>query len=160
MPIAFKAPLTSAGANATFVDKTIDDAKKGVLALYKNLPNDVDAIEDIQDYVNEIASTVGITGEGDPNQEVYSSHNYVTSGDNRKVAIGKLDAQAKVNEINILANLDRINVLRTRVDVPNNAFYFGDSMTDGTWRMIQIGTELKIQRRIAGVWTTRDTFAP
>ena len=47
--------------------------------------------------------------ENDPNAKVYASTNYIANGDSRKVAIEKLDAQAKVNADNIAANLVLIN---------------------------------------------------
>jgi hypothetical protein len=97
MPITFKSPLSSQIANETWLDKTIDDAKKGKFSLYKNAITDSDAIDDVQDYINEVASNNGQVGEGDPNAKTYSSEEIIANGDDRKVAIGKLDAQAKIN---------------------------------------------------------------
>lgn len=110
MPIVFKSKLSSAIANATFVDKTIDDNKKGILGLYKILPSDPDAVPDVQVAIND--------------------------------------------------NAAEIEILKGRVDTVNHIFYFGDPLVDGTWRLIQDGTDLKVQIRIAAVWTTRDTFLP
>ena len=39
-------------------------------------------------------------------------------------------------------------------------FYFGDPVTDGTWRIYKDGANLKIQLRVTGSWETRDTFTP
>lgn len=33
-----------------------------------------------------------------------------------------------------------------------NAFYFGDASTDGSWRIIQDGTDLSFEKRESGVW--------
>ena len=110
MPIQFGSNLSSATANNTFLDKTVDDAKKGVFGLYKTLPSDPDAIADVQDKINE--------------------------------------------------NSDEINTLKSRVDVPGQAFYFGDPLTDGTWRIIMDGSDLKIQIRVSSVWTTKQAFSP
>lgn len=63
----------------------------------------------MQQYINELASVDGIVGEGDPNAKSYSSNNYIADGDNRKEAIGKLDAQAKVNADGISDVIDRLN---------------------------------------------------
>lgn len=97
MPIAFKSKLSSSVANATFLDKTIDDLKKGILGLYKVSPSDPDAVADVQVFLNEQADVSGIAGEGDATAKTYSSHEIIADGDNRKVAIGKLDAQVKIN---------------------------------------------------------------
>lgn len=96
MPIPFKSPLSSTVANATFLDKTIDDIKTGKLTLRKS---DVDPtlIDDVQDFINELADIDGVVGESDPNAKTYSSEQIIANGDDRKAAIGKLDAQAKIN---------------------------------------------------------------
>lgn len=39
-------------------------------------------------------------------------------------------------------------------------FYFGEQNTDGSWRFYKDGTDLKLQIRISGIWTTRDTYKP
>jgi hypothetical protein len=97
MPISFKSALSSAVANATFVDATVDDEKKGILGLYKVANTDPDAIADVQDFINEIANIQGTVGEADPNSKTYSSEQIIANGDDRKAAIGKLDAQVKIN---------------------------------------------------------------
>jgi hypothetical protein len=160
MPIAFKSKLSSSVANATFLDKTIDDLKKGKLGLYKVTSSETGAIQDVQVYINEIADASGVSGEGDASRKTYSSNNYVSNGDDRKAAIGKLDAQAKVNSDNISSLSSTVSSLSSRNDVPNNAFYFGDSSTDGSWRIINTGTDLEIQIRVSGVWEQRGIFSP
>ena len=70
MPIQFKSLLSSQVTNETFLDKTINDAKKGKLGLFKVANTDPDAIEDVQDFINDIADTTGIVGENDPNAKV------------------------------------------------------------------------------------------
>jgi hypothetical protein len=102
MPIQFKSQLSSAIANQTFLDKTVDDVKKGVLGLYKTTIGEATSVVDLQAYLNEISLTVGITGEGDATAGIYSSTNVISNGDDRKVAIGKLD--------------DSLNDLRVQVD--------------------------------------------
>lgn len=96
MPISFRSRLTSAGVNTVFLDKTIDDLKKGKLGLYKVDTSESSAITDVQQYIAEIVDTVGIAGEGDSASKDYSSENYISNGDNRKVAIGKLDEALKI----------------------------------------------------------------
>ena len=68
MPIQFKSKLSSSIANATFLDKTIDDIKKGKLTLYKVNIGNSDTIDDVQQFVQDIADTTGIT-ENDINRK-------------------------------------------------------------------------------------------
>ena len=61
MPIVFRSPLSSSVANATFLDKTIDDIKKGALKLYKVDENEADAIEDVQIAINANTNNIATT---------------------------------------------------------------------------------------------------
>lgn len=97
--ISFRAPLTSAGANAAFIFKDEDDVKTGQLT-FRKFVGDPEEIADIQQSINEIFDTQG-TGEGDPNRKIYSSTEFIANGDSQKTAIEKLDAQVKINEDNI-----------------------------------------------------------
>ena len=106
MPIQFKAPAVSALLNQTFLDKTIDDLKRGKFSLYKTATNEVGFVDDVQNYLNEIADTTGQIFEGDVDRKNYSSNNFIADGDNRKVAIEKLDIAVKFN-------LDEISDLNT-----------------------------------------------
>lgn len=108
MPIAFRSKLSSSVANQTFLDKTINDIKKGVLGLYKVTIGEPGSINDVQDYINKIATTTGISGESDALDTTYSSTEFISNGDDRKVAIGKLDAQARVNADGIQDILDSV----------------------------------------------------
>ncbi len=78
-------------------------------------------ILDAQNYINELADTDGVSGEGDANRKVYSSHNVIASGDDRKVAIGKLDTQVKVN-------IDKDGAQDTAIG--NNTTNIGTNATD------------------------------
>ncbi len=42
----------------------------------------------------------------------------------------------------------------------NDAFYFGDPTTDGTWRIIRSGANLVFQRRESAAWVTKNTMNP
>jgi len=112
MPINFKAPLSSATANNTFLDKTIDDTTIGKITM--NNGNST-LIDDPQNYINELADVDGVLSEGDATAKDYSSNNFINDGDNRKVAIGKLDAQVKVNRDDIDSNDTDISALDGRV---------------------------------------------
>lgn len=38
--------------------------------------------------------------------------------------------------------------------------YFGDSTTDGTWRITPVGNNLSVQRREAGSWVEKSAYVP
>lgn len=42
----------------------------------------------------------------------------------------------------------------------DEAVYFGDRNTNGSWRIIRSGNNLLIQRLETSVWTTKDTITP
>jgi hypothetical protein len=47
------------------------------------------------------------------------------------------------------------------IEVPTgSAFYFGDSNTEGTWRIIMIGNDLSIQRYESSVWVDKTIITP
>lgn len=78
--------------NNAFVSRTSDTSAEGKISL-ENVDSNI--IADIQGYTNEIASVVGVTGEGDANKNNYATNNYVTDGQSRKAAIEALDANLK-----------------------------------------------------------------
>jgi hypothetical protein len=92
MTVSFKAPVKSAVVNNAFVSKQADDIKVGKLGL--NKLSEGSQIFSIQKSLNELFDVSG-TGEGDPNSKNYNNENYITNGDNQKVAIEKLDANLK-----------------------------------------------------------------
>lgn len=112
MPVSFKAPLSSNDVNNIFLDKTIDDTTIGKITM--NNGNST-LIDDPQNYINELADVDGVLSEGDATAKDYSSNNFINDGDNRKVAIGKLDAQVKVNRDDIDSNDTDISALDGRV---------------------------------------------
>lgn len=90
MAVQDGALVNAAYTNSKLLSKTVDDSKTGKLGL--NDPSST-ALTDVQKDINDIFDTTGMSGESDANRKVYSSNNVVTNGDNRKVAIGKLDAE-------------------------------------------------------------------
>ncbi len=40
-----------------------------------------------------------------------------------------------------------------------NAYYMGDSATDGSWRIVRSGTDLVFERRESGSWVTKSTIS-
>jgi microcystin-dependent protein len=96
--------LSSAKANADYLLKTEDDIITGILSLEQGGVLNAH-IQDLQGHLYTVADIIGITGEADPNAKIYTSINYIANGDSRKVAIEKLDTQAKLNADNISSNL-------------------------------------------------------
>lgn len=114
MPIQFKSKLSSIIANATFLDKTIDDIKKGKLTLYKINIGDPDTVQDVQVYLNELADTIG-TSEGDANAKNYANENFIANGDSQKTVGEKLDAQMQINRDDIDSN--DIDIAQNATDI-------------------------------------------
>ena len=115
--------LSSELANSVYLLKTEDDKIIGQLSLEEGL-NLNTHIEDLQGYIFELADTLGVVGESDPNRKIYTSKNYLPDGTGRKLALSLLDAQVKINEdgiasnlVLILANTAQINLNIARLDV-------------------------------------------
>lgn len=73
-------------------------------------------VANVQRAVNKAFEGVGATGEADTTVNDYSSNNYVANGDNRKVAVGKLDTQLKQTQDDLDAAEVEIAVHETRLD--------------------------------------------
>ena len=54
---------------------------------------------------------------------------------------------------------DLSNLNDTLPDVAG-VLYFGDSATDGTWRIIVSGVNLSVQLRVAGSYVEKSAFTP
>lgn len=98
MPIIFKSKLSSAVANATFLDKTIDDIKKGKLSLYKVSLVEPLFIDDVQASLWKCFDVSGIAGEFDANALIYATNNYLTDGENHKQSLEAFDVAIKTVE--------------------------------------------------------------
>lgn len=40
------------------------------------------------------------------------------------------------------------------------AYYFGDTNTDGSWRLVRSGNNLEVQRLESSSWVSKSTFTP
>lgn len=80
--------------NDAFLSRTADSSTVARITLASAHVDSGATIANTQRYINEVADSDGTVGEGDANRKVYSSNNYITNGDSRKVAIGKLDQAA------------------------------------------------------------------
>lgn len=90
MAISDGQPVNATASNAAWISKDTDDTVTGVLTL--DAAGSGDAIDNLQGSLNEAMDAVGITGYQDPDANVYTSNNIISNGDNRKVALGKVDA--------------------------------------------------------------------
>lgn len=84
--------------NNAFVSRTqttpASNSVTGIIKLANTTdPNSGAAFDNTQQYINEIADSDGTVGTSDATRKVYSSSNIVASGDSRKIAIGKIDAE-------------------------------------------------------------------
>lgn len=109
MSVSFKAKLLSAITNAAYISKTTADIALAKLGLSdSDTGNNSGApIDNTQKFINQLADSSGET-ENDANRKVYSSNNYIANGDSKKVTIGKLDTQVKVNADDVQAINDSI----------------------------------------------------
>lgn len=111
-------------------------------------------ITDTQAVINKALDAVGTT-EADATPNNYSSANFVTNGDNRKVAIGKLDTQLKTTNDNVnaaiasntsqdtrLTNLESNNMtIAGNKTFSGNTVFSGDVTVNGTTTTINSTTQ-------------------
>lgn len=102
MPIFDGEPVNAEVINREKMDRTSDTDTTGKLSL-KNSGSA--HIASVQDFIHKIKNALGITSEIAVDDNDYSSSNFISDGDNRRVAIGKLD-QALKNTADDLAALD------------------------------------------------------
>ena len=73
--------------NDGYLDKNEDTTTVNKISLHSDDVADGAHIESVQKAVNKSFDTTGIADEDDANAKVYATNNYITDGDNRKVAI-------------------------------------------------------------------------
>ena len=92
MSVSDGQPVSASVTNAAYISRLTDSDTIAKVTL-ANLDVESGAtITNTQRLINEVADVQGNTGEGDATAKDYSSNNVVANGDDRKVAIGKLDA--------------------------------------------------------------------
>jgi hypothetical protein len=95
MSVANGQPVNAAVTNAAFVSKTTDSTVVSKVTL--NKLGSGSAVDDTQNTINKLLDVIGTT-EVDATPNDYANSNFITDGDNRKVAIEKLDAQLKTTQ--------------------------------------------------------------
>ena len=142
MAVSDGQPVNAAVTNAAYISRTQDsDTTARVTLDNTSDANSGPTIANAQRLINEIADSDGTNGEGDATRKTYSSTNYVTNGDDRKVAIGKLDAQAGTDATNLSNHIAANQAHGTTGDVvgttdtqnlSNKTFTDSTSFTDTT----------------------------
>lgn len=84
--------------NAAFVSRTTDSDTVGKVGLKNTAVESGALINNAQAAINKAFEAAGIANETDSTVNNYANENYISNGDNRKVAIGKLDAQIKLTQ--------------------------------------------------------------
>lgn len=119
--------------------------------------SDVDSgaiINNTQRAINKALDTVGATSESDATAKDYSSNNYITDGDNRKVAIEKLDTQLFTTqtdldtaEAEIAGHEARLDTIETSAstfggdkEFSNNVIIQGNLTVNGTQTVLNTAT--------------------
>lgn len=107
-------------------------------------------VENVQRAINKAFEAVGATGETDATINDYSSTNYISNGDNRKVAVGKLDAQLKTTQDEVDAAEADITSLDARLDTietsdstfGGNKIFTGNVTIQGSATILGPATEI------------------
>jgi hypothetical protein len=93
-------------------------------------PNSGAFVQNIQRAINKVFEGLGSTGESDAAINDYANQNYISNGDNRKVAIGKLDQQLKTTQDDLdQAELDIDSAEARLDDIESNPSSFGGDKT-------------------------------
>lgn len=104
--------------NNAFMSRTAPTTQTTAQVALENAEPESGAfVENTQRAINKAFEGVGATGEADTTINDYASNNYISDGDNRKVAIEKLDTQLKTTQDEVDAAELRIDATEDRLDV-------------------------------------------
>lgn len=113
-------PVKAQVVNNAFISRTAGSTSTTAIVAFKNnQPESGSHVNNIQFSINQIYEAVGIDLENDDAYNDYSSENYISDGDNRKVAIEKLDTQLKLTQDDVDDHESRIQV----IEGSNSTFY-------------------------------------
>lgn len=113
MSVSNGQPINAAVTNAAFVSKITDSTVVSKVTLNKS--GSGTQVVDTQQTINKVLDVIGTT-EVDALPNDYANSNFITDGDNRKVAIEKLDAQLKTTDDNVNTAISDIGAHDTRLD--------------------------------------------
>lgn len=104
--------------NQAFMSRTsATTSTVATVALENTLPVSGAFVVNLQRAINKIYEGLGTTGEADTAINDYANQNYITNGDNRKIAVEKLDAQLKQTQDDLDVAEADIASLENRVDI-------------------------------------------
>jgi hypothetical protein len=137
-------------SNAAFVSKTTNSDIIGIPSLKNNDLGSGAHVVNPQKAINKAFEGIGTTGENDTTINNYANNNFINDGDNRKVAIEKLDAQIKLNSDDVTDIDGRVTDIESNASVFNGDKTFtgdviiqGDLTVTGTQTIIE-STDLQI----------------
>lgn len=137
--------------NAAFMARNGDTDTVGKVGLNNDDAGSGAHVANVQKFLNQLADTDGVTGEDDANRKVYPSTEYIADGDNRKVAIGKLDTQLKTTQ-------DQVDDHETRItDIESNPSTFGGDKTFSDDVVVQGDHTVQGNQVIVGNLTVQGT---
>lgn len=114
--------------NDAFMARNADTDTVGKVGLLNNEPESGDHVSNPQGFINELADTDGVDGFQDANRKIYASVNYIANGDNRKVAIEKLDTQLKSTQDDLDAAEVRLDNLESAdMTIDGNKTFSGET---------------------------------
>lgn len=103
-------PVNAQVTNAAFVSRTQDSSTIGKVGLSNSDPVSGDPVANTQRAINKAFEGIGSTGEVDSAINDYDSNNFIDNGDDRKVAIEKIDTQL----FDTQTQLDALDTLNSR----------------------------------------------
>jgi len=127
MSVQDNTPVNASNTNAGFLSRKTDSDTVAVVGL-KNTATGTD-IDNIQDVALDLMDACG-TSEGATTNKDYANNNYIADGDNRKVAIEKLDVQVSTNAGSISTNASGIST--NAGDISTNAGNISTNASDIT----------------------------
>lgn len=136
-------PVNAAVNNAANMSRTTDTDTLGKLGL-----NNVDvvsgaSIANAQRAINKAFESSGITSETDITVNTYSSSNYVTTGDSKKVAVGKLDTQLFTTQTEVTGHETRLtNIESNTFTFAGNKTFSGNVEVDGNLLVTGVTTTI------------------
>jgi hypothetical protein len=147
--------VNAAVTNAAFVSKTATTGNTAIGIINLNNTSDVNsgsAINNIQRGINETFDAVGMTGVADATRNDYSSNNIVTNGDDRKVAIGKIDAEfaGTGGHSHTGVNGEGTKILASDLDDFNNFFADWQEFTKDTVSGTSVVVTTELSGKTAG----------
>lgn len=138
-------PVNAAVSNNAWMSRLVDTSTVGKVDL-QNLSNT--ELLDLQRIINELLASLGVSNQAatDANANVYSSNNVVTDGDDRKVAIGKLDGEFDIATGHDHDGVNSKPVSAANLDDFNNLFAeFGENTFDAA-----SGTSIDVSTEFSG----------